>query len=176
MSNLRFIKEVSATSGVHSLEVTDVFTDDFDIYQITSSNLISDSTTASALNLRFITSGGSVISTNYDYAQLGMKGEASFVENRSTTPTRIWNLFGGIDDNPESQGSSCYVFNPTNSSSYTFVVYQSANHPSGNLRSYKGIGVLHQQSKITGFQAEINESAVDFDAGGSIKVFGLRVD
>lgn len=177
MSALRFIKEVSPTSGVHSLEVTDVFTDDFNIYQISSSGLFSDSTSASAVNLRFINSSGSVISSsNYKYAQLGMKGEAIAVENKSTSETRIFNFFSGIDDNPDSQGNTGYIFNPTNSSSYTFAIYQSISHQSGNLRAYKGIGVLPQQNIITGFQLEISGSAVDFDAGGSIKVFGLRVD
>ena len=54
MSSLRFIKQVSPTSGVHSLEITDVFTDDFDVYKISSSGLFSYSTTATACNLRFI--------------------------------------------------------------------------------------------------------------------------
>ena len=55
-------------------------------------------------------------------------------------------------------------------------MYQSISHQSGNLRTYKGIGVLHQQNIITGFQLEISGSSVDFDAGGVVKVYGLRVD
>ena len=177
MSSLRFIKQVSPTSGVHSLELTDVFTDDFDVYKISSSGLFSDSTTATACNLRFISPGGGVIvSSNYDYAQLGMKGEAAFVENKGTTETRIWNFFSGIDDNPDSQGGTGYIFNPTNNNSYTHALYQSVSHQNGNLRTYKGIGGLHNSSKVTGFQLELNESTADFDAGGIVKVYGLRVD
>jgi hypothetical protein len=176
MSNLRFIKEVTPTSGVHSLELTDVFTDDFDVYKISSSGLFSDSTTATACNLRFISAGGGVVTTNYDYAQLGMKGEATFVQNRSTSESRVYNFFSGLDDNPDSQGGTGYIFNPTNNNSYTHALYQSISHQNGNLRTYKGIGVLHTFSKVTGFQLEINESTADFDAGGVVKVYGLRVD
>ena len=34
MSNLRLLNETSVTSGVASVSVTDVFTDDFDVYKI----------------------------------------------------------------------------------------------------------------------------------------------
>ena len=43
MSNLRLINETSITSSVSSVNVEDVFTDDFDIYKITSTGV---STTA----------------------------------------------------------------------------------------------------------------------------------
>lgn len=176
MSSLRLIKEATPSSGDHYLDLTDVFTSDFDIYKVTSSNLFGDSATASALNLRFIDSGGNVLATNYDYCQIGMKGENTFTENRDTAPTRLWNVFGGIDDNAEAQGSRCYIYHPVSSTNHTYCMWHSANHPSGNLRSYKGVGVLHQNISVTGFRVEINESAADFDAGGYVRVYGLRIE
>ena len=41
---------------------------------------------------------------------------------------------------------------------------------------YKGIAAYPQLIKITGFQAELNESAGEFASGGKIKTYGLRVD
>ena len=176
MSNLRLIKEVSPASGVHSVNLTDVFTNDFNTYQITVSNLIGDSTTASGCNLRFINSSGTVVSTNYIVALHTMKPDAAFTEYKQTNTDKFFNTFGTVDDNPETSGASCYVFNPTKSDTYTSVIYQSSASFSSTMRGYKGIGILKQEGIVTGFQVHINESAVDFDAGGSIKVFGLRVD
>ena len=176
MSNLRLIKEVSPTSGVHSVDLTDVFTNDFNIYQINVSNLIGDSTTSSGCNLQFIASSGAVINTNYVVALHTMKPDAAFTEYKQTNTDKFFNAFGTVDDNPETAGASVYVFNPTKSDTYTSVIYQSSASFSSTMRGYKGIGLLKQESVVTGFRVQINESAVDFDAGGSIKVFGLRVD
>ena len=176
MSNLRLINETTTTAGVQTVNITDVFSSDFDIYKIVGAVNLANNSTATGFNLRFINSSGTVISTDYDYGQLAMKGEAGFGENSSTSETRLWNVFGALDDGGQSAGNVAYIFNPYSSSSYTFCLWQSSSKPSGNLRVYKGIGVLHQTNSITGFQAELNESAGEFASGGKIKVYGLRVD
>jgi len=176
MSNLRLINETTTTAGVQTVNITDVFSSDFDIYKIVGAVNLGNNSTATGFNLRFINASGSVVSTDYDYAQQAMKSEASFGENKSASETRLWNVFGVLDDSGQSAGNVAYVFNPFSSSSYTFCLWQSAGTPSGNLRAYKGIGVLHQTSVITGFQAELNESVGEFASGGKIKTYGLRVD
>lgn len=176
MSNLRLINETTTTAGVQTVNITDVFSSDFDIYKIVGAVNLANNSTATGFNLRFINSSGSVISTDYDYAQQAMKAEASFGTNKSTSETRLWNVFGALDDSGQSAGNVAYVFNPFSSSSYTFCLWQSSSKPSGNYRMYKGIGVLHQLNSITGFQAELNESAGEFASGGKIRTYGLRVD
>ena len=176
MSNLRLINETTTTAGVQTVSITNVFSSNFDIYKIVGAVNLANNSTATGFNLRFINSSGSVISTDYDYAQLGMKGETSFSENRSASETRLWNVFGALDDSGQSAGNVAYVFNPYSSSSYTFCLWQASTKPSGNLRVYKGIGLLHQLNSIAGFQAELNESAGEFASGGKIRTYGLRVD
>jgi len=67
MSALRLINETEITSGVNTLSVTDVFTDDFDIYKIVFSDVSTGAN--SILQYRFINSAGSVISSSsYDRA------------------------------------------------------------------------------------------------------------
>ena len=53
MSALRLINETEITSSVSSVNVTDVFSADFDIYKVTTDNMISASGTP-ALDLKYL--------------------------------------------------------------------------------------------------------------------------
>ena len=172
--NLELISTTTMTDDVQTVNITNVFSDKYDVYMLKGSNMLGKNSTATGVNLRFINSSDSVLSSDYDYAQLALKSEASFVENRSTTPTRLFNVFGSLDDSGQSQGNVAYVFNPYSSSSYTFCLWQSAGFPSGNLRGFKGIGVLHTTASITGFQVELNESASRFSGNGKVSVYGVK--
>ena len=177
MSNLRLINETTTTAGVRTVNITDVFSSDFDIYKIVGSNNLANNSTATGFNLRFLNSSDSVIShTGYYYAQQALKGNTTFGENKSQSESRIWNVFGSLDDSGQSSGNVAYIFNPVTDSAYTYVIYQSSNYPGGNYRMYKGIAVYKAAIKITGFQAELNESAGEFASGGKIRTYGLRVD
>jgi len=178
MSNLRLINETVASS-VASLNITDVFTSDFDIYKIEVE--ADDYNANSRLTIRLINSSGSVISsTDYDNALLYLRTDSTYNEIRSTTDNVLFERFLGFFDynNGSRQGGAgiFYVFNPTNSNSYTFALGQSENDFStGKSGGMKGIGVLHQLSSITGFQLLQDGYSATF---GEIKVrcYGLRVD
>ena len=170
MSALRLINETSGTS-VSSISVTDVFSADFDIYQITINN--SDITIKDYSEVRFINSSGSVVAaSNYDNAQLDMHGESAFSEIRGTNADSTGLAFAMTNDlEPEGISNSYYFFNPYSSSSYSFGLWQSEGVPSGGGLSIKGIGVLKQTASMTGIQF-YNVSFTDI----SVKCYGLRVD
>ena len=176
--SLEFIKSASGTS-VSSLSVTDCFSANYDVYKIvghTAEYLPVDATDAIDLRIQFIDSGGSIISdSEYDTARLTMKAEASFDSDRQTN---IAYMYGSVlVGNYQNGGAVLYVFNPTNSSSYTFMLGQGASgyETSANkFRSAKQIGVLKQTSSITGINFVSPSASNDFKA--DIKVFGLRVD
>jgi hypothetical protein len=172
MSALRLINETSATS-VATLSVTDVFTSDFDIYKIVIDDF--DLTGTPYLTWRLINSSGSVISTgNYDRAMLQMNSETGFGEGRSTNITYMNYLADVGSGVAETGGVVIWLFNPTNTSSYTFSLFQSSVSRSPNYRSHKGIGVLKLTNSITGFQL-LNSSTFSFDSV-NVKTYGLRVD
>ena len=82
MSNLRLINETNASS-VSSVNITDVFSADFDIYKIEIE--ADDYNANSLLTLRLINSSGSVISsTNYQNANLYLRTDSGYNEERST--------------------------------------------------------------------------------------------
>ena len=177
MSAERLLNVSSPTAGVSAINVENVFTDDFEIYKIVSANLLGNNSTASAVNIRLINASGIVIADNYQYAQRVMKSETSFSDNKSTDESRVWNYFNTIDDSARSQGSYGFIFSPTSTTSYTYLQWQSiAMNGSDNVRSYIGVATYPYLEKITGFQVELNESAGEFAAGGTVKTYGLRVE
>ena len=164
MSNLRLINETSFSS-VNTVNVTDVFSADYDIYKITS-----DVSGQYGL-LKFINSAGSVMSdSTYDTARHNLKLNTSFSE------TRVVGTDVGIYAFTESSGSGTggnvlYIFNPS-SSSYTFVTAQTIDINSSTAhRIAKTIGVHKNASSMSGFQLNALASV-----SGTMRTYGLRVD
>lgn len=172
MSNLRLLNETTVSTSVSTVNVTDVFTTDFDIYKIVFNGISTAGSTATPLHARLINSSGSVISSSeYDYAFLLMKAETSFTESRATNGTKWDNFFGNPDDNPELVSGVAYIFNPFSSSSYTFAINQVAVE---TRRWYKMIQVLTELSSVTGFQAfESNSRPIN---SGVFRTYGIRRD
>jgi len=178
MSNLRLINETLTQSAfVNQISITDIFTTDFDIYKIVISNAGYDGASSDVVDMRarFINSSDSTVTSSYDTARLTMKAEAGFDNDKQTN---IAYMYGSVlVGNYQNGGAVLYVFNPTNSSSYTFMLGQGASgyETSANrFRVAKQIGVLKQTSSITGINFVSSSASNDFKA--DIKVFGLRVD
>lgn len=175
MSALRLLREVEVVSGVTNLNVTDVFSADYDIYKIQTTGLSTTVASSEAYDLRFINASGSIMdNTAYDYGFEIMKAETSFSVGQSTSGNDIDNFFALAKDGGFTGGQTGYVFDPFNPNTYTFVINQLAHTVSANMRSYKQIGVLHELISITGFSLK-GESDGALDAG-IIRVYGLHVE
>ena len=173
MSNLRLINETSVSSSVSNVNVTDVFSSDFDIYKITSDLFFNSQTW---VQLRFINSSGSVISaSNYDNAALLADSSASFSENRGTNESSTQHLSFTGESIAESGGLVAYVFNPYSSSSYSFLLSQGSVYRTDNADNLntKNISVLKQTASMSGFQILPLSGTID---GATIRTYGLRVD
>ena len=179
MSALRLINETNVSSFVNTVNITDIFSADFDIYKIVVSNTEPNSVPSTDnLNLRtrFINSSGSIISaSSYDNANVLMKAEASFDNDKFTGGTSFY----GRENigNYTSSGSVTYIFNPFSSNSFTFMIGQgSGGYDTGNnrFRGNKQIGILKQNASITGLNLFSNNTSYSFKA--LIRTYGLRVD
>ena len=170
MSNLRLLNQTTVSSAVTTVNITDVFSTDYDIYKIVLSNTTASSTID--LDLRFINSSGSVISSsNYAYANQRQR-QSGFNELKSQSDTDIQLGFGQVA-NALGSGVVSYVFNPFSSSSYTFYIMQNETLSGTEHRSFKLIGALKQVNSITGFQAVVGADTL---TSATFKTYGLRVD
>ena len=176
MSALRLINETEVTSGVTTVNITDLFSADFDIYQIEFTGIYQSTNVSNGIEgLRLINASGSVITASeYSYANLNMPSGSAFAENRFTTRDFIFfNLYA--DQLGEGNANaSMYIFNP-NSSSYTFLISQANGQTSTDMYAGKTIGVHKVATQIKGIQL-YESTALNTFGGGFIRTYGLRVD
>ena len=179
MSNLRLINETTASS-VSSVSITDVFSADFDIYQITFNNLVQATSSDTFSYLRFLNSSGSQITTsNQDWAIHVVRAGSTFQESRSTNQATIWHSIYNCVNESDFGGATMYIFNPYSDSSYTFIINQSYFRYDGTsggtigAEGYKQIAVLKATQRVEGikFYNQVGNFA-NFDC----KIYGLRVD
>jgi hypothetical protein len=166
MSNLRLINETSFSS-VATVDVTDVFSADFDIYKITLG------TGANYGFLKFINSAGSITTDNsYDTARLNLKTNTTFTETRVTNQTVGWYMFSELQSSTGG-GNTIWIFNPYSSSSYTFGLGQTIDvATSTSNRIAKTIGVYKNTQSLSGYRVDTNGGSIS----GSIRTYGLRVN
>tara|TARA_R100001509_G_C4823885_1_gene200823 strand:+ start:401 stop:922 length:522 start_codon:yes stop_codon:yes gene_type:complete len=170
--SLEFIKSATGSS-VSSFSITDCFTDKYDVYKVVADDIVTS--TETFVRLRFINSSGTVISTNdYDFADLFLKANTSFVERRYTNQDDIQDFNLSIGSVSGGAGNTiAYIFNPTNASSYTFLIWQASNvyDDSGTFGfGHKGIGVLTETSDITGLHFLTTTGTFT----STIKVYGVK--
>ena len=168
-TNLEFIKSASGTN-VSSIDVSDCFSADYDVYKIVIHNVDGYQSSGNRLvDMRFIDTVPSVISgSEYDYAVLNLDASNAFSESRATSTTLIGRLYAYT--NADDFGAvTIYIFNPNDSSSYTFALYQSSGWLARNY-SAKGIGVHKSAEQITGVQFLTNADNMDID----LSVYGVK--
>ena len=120
MSNLRLLNETTVGSSVTTVNVEDVFSADFDVYKIVIPQMNTVGTASTDVALRFINSSGSVISSsNYDYANLGLRAYTTYTIENDENVTYI-QKFGQADQEPDGTSIVSYIFNPFSDSIFMF--------------------------------------------------------
>ena len=165
-TNLQFIKSQSIEGSVSSISVTDVFSSSYDVYTITAN--ITCSGGDGNGSLQFIDASGNVeTGSNYDWAMLIMRNDSGFYDYKDTGQTTMTALFNGTET---GSANTIYVYNPFNSSAYTFTQSQTVGESGSNLRGYKGIGIHELAESMTGFKLTFDVNATD----GKISVYGVK--
>jgi len=149
--SLEFITSQTVTSMTSAIDFTNVFTDKYDVYFLESKNVQSD-TTGYTVGVQFYESGVLESAGIYQYAHSSGRSNGSFAEGRSTTES--WIHIGADTDNTtaNSSNSYTYIYNPTNSSKYTFLTKQGTGQFGTTYAMRFGGGVLPQASTVDGFR------------------------
>ena len=167
-TNLEFIKSASGTS-VSSLSVTDCFSDKYDVYYVSMTKL--DKSTEEWTNIRVVNASGVASGSNYDNARLQLSSYTTFGEHRVTGQTSWTNIAFQSTGTAEGVGFGMYIFNPSDSSSYTFMTHQASSYYSSQgMVGTKGIGVHKVAEAITGVNIL---SSNNFD-NITINVYGVK--
>ena len=167
-TNLQFIKSASGID-VASLSVTNCFSANYDVYQIT---VRQDTASGNGVKTQLIDSGGSVVtSSDYDYALYSMRSGTSFSDaDRTTSTDSMRLLYQGTNDS----GATMYIYNPFSSSSYTFGQSQQSLYYGGagiQLMGIKAISVLKLTTSCTGIKfTPISPNFTDIN----VSVYGVK--
>ena len=174
MSNLRLLNETTISSSVTRVEVTDVFTSDFDIYQIVFKNFTADG--QDNISFSYINASGSEerTSPDYSFANLNCQSNSSFTETKDGSHDSLQNVAVIGNGTGEVANGYFYIFNPFINTSKTFAIFQNSSIRASVSQSKKGIGLFTKNFSLTGFTFFVE--GTDNFTGGSILTYGLRVD
>jgi len=166
-TNLQFVKSTTAAIGVSSLSITDCFSAEYDVYQVTVTTL--QTSTSANIDVRVIDESGVVTGATYNEAIQVLASNTSFSAITGEGVTSM----GGINfNNGAVTGASINitVYNPHDSSSFTFLT-DSSNAWTGNLQGYHGIGVEKTAQTITGLNFFPSTGTL---TGMNIVVYGVK--
>ena len=149
--SLELLTSQTVTSMTSAIDFTEVFTDRYDVYYLESKNVQSD-TTGYTVSIQFYESGVLESAGVYQYGHQSGRANGTFGEGRSTTES--WIHIGADTDNTtaNSSNSYTYIYNPTNSSKYTFLTKQGTGQFGTTYAMRYGGGVLPQASAVNGFR------------------------
>lgn len=173
MSALRLINETEITSTVSSIDIENVFSENFRNYLIVLDGVQeSSSGNHQWVRLRYINSSGSVVtSSNYSYAQRRIKNDdTAFAEERGTNQDNLLYSGTGYTDD-DGTNSSLYVLDPF-LSSYTFSIGQGTYLTGTVAGGFKGFGIFKDNISMTGFR--LYQSSGNLGSG-FIRTYGFRV-
>ena len=160
-TNLEFITNFQASGQkTQIIDCDNVFSDNYDVYCIKLYALENTAGNNQWVRIRYIDNTGTVITASeYDYAQLTMPSNAVFYENRATSQNNI--LYSGIGFTDDTGDNTIfYVYNPYNSSSYTFQMGQSSFMVGSVVYGAKGISVHKSAETIRGIRFYTDPAAM----------------
>jgi hypothetical protein len=169
--NLEFIKSVSSSSSVTSVDITSCFSADYDVYMLSFADIDIDGAGSENIDMRLLDSGGTAISASeYDYAGLVLRYSATFSEVRATSQAQFTYGAGYVSAADVGAGGLiAYFYNPYDSSSYTFTQHQQANSEGHSGQKY--IGVHKSAEQITGIQIRVDSGTIE---RLSASVYGVK--
>lgn len=170
---LEFIKSNEITTTSATLDVTDCFTSDYDVYKIIFSEISTSTAFSETYAIRFLDTSDTQINANYEYAVWEQRASTTNLERvGASSQSGLLYLLRTYQD-PKGGGASMSVYNPTNTSKYTFAHWESAGQVNNNLNgNSQGVGVLKDTQEVTGIRLYGNGGGSMDDA--KISVFGVK--
>ncbi len=177
MANLELVKTITSSSNADIVSATDCLTADYDNYKVVYI-FEDDSGVANNTFVRFLDSSNNAINSTftYNYASRAHNGSTNFdVRNQGQNEIFISYLPDRDLSLGKQREAVLYVFNPYDSSSYTFMIAHSYGITTSNeFLSTKAIGTLATAGTHKGIQVIHSGSGHGIKSGATIKVYGVK--
>jgi hypothetical protein len=166
------IDEEIVTSAVASVTLGGSDWDSsYDVYMVQFSNL--KPTTDNVLNrVRILVSSSADTSSNYDFANKGLRSDSTF-DNNSNTNQTYWEFDRSGNATGENTNATLYLFNFNNASEYNFITNEFAGSSPFDLIYGSTGGAVHTVAQASnGIQFFF--SSGDIDTGSTFTLYGLK--
>mgnify|MGYP003140790255 CR=1 FL=1 len=157
-------------TDIETISITDCFSSSYDVYLIIL-DVFDVSSTFQNTALRYRNSSGDVTTSTYDAAHQDLDTVTSFGEGKYTNNDKHEAI--QISDNSRDGSSGIiYIFNPFDSTSFTFHTMQSEGSNSSEFRGRKGLGVEKTEQQITGvtFYSLTSGQSASFN----VRIYGVK--
>ena len=177
--NLELVKTTTSSSNADIVSITDCFTSEYDIYKVIYV-FEDDSGTANNTFVRFLDSSNAAINSTstYSYAARNLNGGSGVeLDVRNAGQNEIFISY--LPDKDLSLGKQregvLYVFNPFDSSSFTYLIAHSYGTSTSNeFLSAKAIGALKTTGTHKGIQVIHVGGGNGVKSGATIKVYVVK--
>ena len=160
-TNLDFIKRESA-DAVSSFTITDIFSADYDVYQVYVTG--NGSSSVGSLSAEFLDSGGSDIAQGaYTFAILRLDPTTTFGDVNGTTGNSFEFMYTGSSD--KDFAGLITVYNPFSSSTYTYCSTEGNSYYAN-----KGIIVAKSTTSAVSMKFWANQNFTPIN----VSVFGVK--
>ena len=166
------IDEEIVTSAVASVTLGGSDWDSsYDVYLVQFSNL--KPTTDNVLNrVRILVSSSADTTSNYDFANKGLRSDSAFNNNSNTNGT-YWEFDRSGNATGENTNATLYLFNFSNASEYNFITNEfSGSSPFDLIYGATGGGVHTVAQASNGIQFFF--SSGNIDTGAKFTLYGLK--
>jgi len=166
------IDEEIVTSAVASVTLGGSDWDSsYDVYLVQFSNL--KPTTDNVLNrVRILVSSSADTTSNYDFANKGLRSDSAFNNNSNTNGT-YWEFDRSGNATGENTNATLYLFNFNNASEYNFITNEfSGSSPFDLIYGATGGGVHTVAQASNGIQFFF--SSGNIDTGAKFTLYGLK--
>ena len=182
MSNLRLVKQVEVTTPANKIDITDAFTENYDVYCVqffgtTAGTQVENN----SFDMRLLDNVNNEITTsNYDHKMVFFRGVTStHIEVGGQNRDDFAIFYHDTSGQNGSSNATLWFFNPFASDKYTYYVQQTSgimSYPSTTAipNITKGLGCLKELRSITGFSVT-NRNSYTITTG-TFKIYGLRID
>lgn len=168
---LELVKNVNGSSNVSSFNVTNAFSDKYNVYKIVTT--ITTDTAFLEVPMRLLDSGGSEINqAEYDRVFMELRSSTTFGTSNSTGDTQIIRTMR-TGSGAGAGNNVIYIFNPNSSSNFTFLSYQVSAWSSGTPQfgGQKGISVHKSAETISGFKYFVSSGNI---TSHNVTVYGVK--
>jgi len=165
-TDMRFIKEVSTSTSVTDLSITDCFDNRFRNYYF--SVIDCAMSVGDYMHIRIINSSGVDTGANYENASRRHASTGGFANFNYTTDT-YWKNISYISSASQKNAMGLWIYEPNDTSSFTHMKLQNV-YDISNLYGNKGAGYHKVSEQITGLNFLANSGTID---NMTIKVFGI---